>query len=105
MSPGPPPRAGGGPSVRKNFGSLTADMKSAGCRARAAGRAVVPAFSPTMPHPALLPPAGQRRSRLAADGGVARSLAAGIRVGLRPPLIGLDHTGVQQVQAVKEPGH
>src|SRR5215472_15397189 len=43
MSPGPP-RLGGGPSVRKNLGSLTADRYSWGCRASAAWTAVVPAF-------------------------------------------------------------
>src|SRR5215472_8058356 len=43
MSPGPP-RPGGGPSVRKNLGSLTADRYSWGCRASAAWTAVVPAF-------------------------------------------------------------
>src|SRR5215471_1673311 len=43
-SPGPPPRRGGGPLVRKNFGSLTGDMNSSGCPARAACSAVVPAL-------------------------------------------------------------
>src|SRR5580693_3628427 len=42
-SPGPP-LVGGGPSERKNLGSLTADMKSRGCRASVACSAVVPAF-------------------------------------------------------------
>src|SRR5215469_2431465 len=42
-SPGPP-WAGGGPSVRKNLGSFTADRYRSGCRAIAAWRAVVPAL-------------------------------------------------------------
>jgi hypothetical protein len=47
-SPGPPPLLGGGPSVRKNFGSFTADMNRLGWAARAAWSAVVPAFGAPM---------------------------------------------------------
>ena len=42
-SPGPP-FDGGGPSVRKNFGSLIGDMYRPGCRDSAACSAVVPAL-------------------------------------------------------------
>src|ERR1700678_3666341 len=42
-SPGPP-LVGGGPSVRKNFGSLTGDRYRLGCRESAACSAVVPAL-------------------------------------------------------------
>ena len=44
----PPPRLGGGPSLRKNFGSLTLDMNRLGCAASAACRAVVPALGAPM---------------------------------------------------------
>src|ERR1700722_18087802 len=42
-SPGPP-LVGGGPSERKNFGSLTGDRYRPGCRESAACSAVVPAL-------------------------------------------------------------
>src|SRR5919106_2917865 len=73
-SPGPP-RLGGGPSHMKNFGSLTDDMNSCGCSARATCRAVVPALGtpmtkksgrptvPPVPYPASVAGAHQHRSQ------------------------------------------
>src|SRR6202021_1616733 len=61
-SPGPP-LVGGGPSERKNFGSLTGDRYRPGCRESAACSAVVPALGTPATRKsgsAIVPPVRER---------------------------------------------